>query len=59
MRCSGYGFHVLDMLDAPQNMLMHDICNSWSLDLHAPMKPLKTLSLMTMQRAPFIAVLCV
>ena len=59
MRCSHYGFPVLDMLDAPQNMFKHDVCISWRLDLHAPMESLKTISLMTMERAPIIAGLCV
>ena len=58
MCCSHYGFHELDMLDAPQNMFKHDVCNPWSLDSDAPMQSLKTISLMTMQRARIIAVLC-
>ena len=59
MRCSQYGFHVLDMLDAPQVILKHEVCNPWSPDSHAPMESLKTISLMTVQRVPIIAVLCV
>ena len=52
-------FLVHDRLDVLENMFKRDVCNSWSLDSHALMESLATISLMTMQRAPIIAVLCV